>query len=126
MKNTPQTHKKIFSVDDDPEMLTLIAMLLEQEENMQIHQFADALSALNAMRNLRPDLVLLDVAMPEMDGITAYKKIRENEEWRGVKVAFVTGNKSLAFREQYEALGVPFIAKPFDPTAFQNFVRSIL
>lgn len=119
--------KKIFCIDDDPDMLAMFVMLLEcLEEKAEVHCFQDAKSALAEMEHTKPDLVLLDIIMPEMNGIIAYKKILDNPNLHNVRVVFVTGRKSEDDLKQYAAMHVPVITKPVDAQSFLETVHRYL
>lgn len=118
--------KNIFCIDDDPNMLRLLQSVLEDMENVKVHQFVNAYSAILAMRDIRPDLVLLDVMMPEMNGVVTYNKIRSDEKLKDVKVVFVTARKRETDMKQYKELGVPAITKPIDLLEFRNLIQVLL
>lgn len=72
-------------------------------------------TALNYLSKNIPDLILLDVLMPEMDGFEVMKKIRENEEWIDIPVVFLTADVSPENCEKGGALGAAgFMAKPLE------------
>lgn len=126
MENSITELKHIFCVDDDPHMLNLIHMLLEDIAGVRVHLFTNAYQALDMMRDLIPDLVLLDVMMPEMNGVVAYKRMQDNEKLKNTKVVFVTARNRTSDLEDYKKLGVPTITKPFDPQEFKDLVGMIL
>jgi DNA-binding response OmpR family regulator len=121
-----QRLRVVFCVDDDPDMLAIITAMLQRRSYVQIHRFADAHTAINAIDDMLPDLVLFDVIMPDMDGITAYKKIRDNPRYDGIRIAFVTGRKRQACMDQYMMLDVPVLTKPFNLAEFENFLKVAL
>ena len=102
---------KILLVDDDKLFRLSLSFLLEQA-GYQVHSSASAEDALALARREQPNLVLLDIGLPGMDGLTA---LRHFEEHVGVPVIFVTARR----RELDEALGLElgaddYITKPFD------------
>ena len=106
------TAKKILIVDDEPAGITLLKGLLPQE-----HQFmaaTDGLTALELARHHQPDLVLLDVRMPEMDGYEVCRALKEDPDTATIPVIFLT---SLAETEDivkgFTLGAVDYVAKPF-------------
>ncbi len=120
-----QHYKTVFCVDDDPDMRAFVTSVLEMYGNIKVHPFADAAVALTYIRSLKPNVILFDVMMPGMDGMSAYKKLRSDTSFDEIKVAFVTGRKRPSNIDQYMQLGVPVFAKPIDPAEFQKFVESM-
>lgn len=118
--------KQVFCIDDDIDMLKMLEALLGNQPYVRIHQYIDVLSALDVLRGVAPDLILLDIMMPEMNGITAYHQIRAMEKNRKTPIIFVTGRKREADLAQYRALGVPTITKPINPVALHNLVEGFL
>lgn len=109
--------KTVMIVDDTKDTVGMVKKLLESEgfKTMVAHNGKDALELLNKIER-KPDLILLDMFMPEMSGREVCERIRGNEELRDLKVAFFT---VAAFRGQgkqmLEDLNVlDYIVKPFD------------
>jgi CheY-like chemotaxis protein len=126
MPSSAALQKQVFCIDDDPEMLKLFEMFLETMGPMQVHSFTDAYTAMDALRSAKPDLILLDVMMPEMNGITAYHQIRAIEKLKTVPVIFVTARTRVNDLAQYKELGVPMLPKPFNFAEFQNVINQVL
>ena len=102
----------ILAADDEEELLEALALFVEKE-NMELVKAADGISALSLFERYRPDLVLLDVMMPELDGFAVLRKIREKSK---VPVLMMT-----ARTEDYDKiLGLElgaddYITKPYNP-----------
>ncbi|HVN26479.1 MAG TPA: response regulator [Candidatus Paceibacterota bacterium] len=79
----------ILLVDDEPEMLTMYRTKLERS-GFVVRVAADGAEAVKMAAELKPDLILMDMKMPVMDGVTAQQKIRENPETNDVKVVYLT------------------------------------
>jgi len=104
---------KILVVDDTPANLQLLDKLLTAEM-YQVFTAPDGKTALAEARRMMPDLILLDIRMPEMDGYTVCKRLKEDVETRSIPVIFIsalgdTENKIKAFQSG----GVDYITKPF-------------
>jgi two-component system, chemotaxis family, response regulator PixG len=105
--------KKIVCVDDSQAMLNEIERLLEGNQ-FTIHVISDSGKALLKMASIKPDLVLLDVGMPNVDGYQLCTLIRKTSMLKDIPVVMVTGNKGLIDRAKAKLVGATdFLAKPF-------------
>jgi two-component system OmpR family response regulator len=108
--------KTLLYVDDDSDIREIVAMALGLIDNLKVHTSASGEQALGLIPGLKPDLVLLDVMMPGMDGPTVFGRMRANTEQPICPVIFVTAKalpREIAHFRELGAAGV--IAKPFDP-----------
>ena len=121
--------KKIMLVDDEADILWLFKMILESDARLKVDSFADPVVALE---NLRPgiyDLLLIDIAMPKMNGFELYDKIRELD--KKVKISFVTASEMFYEEIRKEAFPeldttICFIRKPIENPDLIQQVREIL
>lgn len=105
---------KVFVVDDDPVVLDIIATILEGE--CQLQSFASAEDCLHQLASERPDLFLLDVNLPGIDGFTLCRQLKDDAVLRNVPIIFVSGRDTIEERiNGYDAGGADFIVKPFEP-----------
>jgi two-component system, response regulator, stage 0 sporulation protein F len=103
---------KVLVVDDEPEVRELLQEFLS-DRGYDVLVAASGREALDAVDAQKPDLVLLDVAMPEMDGIEALRRIATVEP--PVRVIMVTANPDISLTSKLLAMGaVDYIPKPFD------------
>lgn len=104
----------IVGVDDSREMLDLLKTLICNEG----YRFVGANSAQQCFRlvgDLQPDLILLDIQMPEIDGFELCRRIRKIEAWRSIPIAFLTARRTAEdVKAGIAAGGNDFITKPFD------------
>ncbi len=106
---------KILVADDDILILRMMASQLEVE-NYSVFLASDGVEALEMARSYKPDLVLLDVMMPRMDGWTVLKQLRSTPGCEALPVIFLTAKNSAQDRVQGLELGAAdYIAKPFSP-----------
>lgn len=124
--DTTLAPSRILVVDDYPVTLKLLAQLFKDE--YQVLTASDGPGALALCRtDLLPDLLLMDVMMPGMDGFEVVRRLQERPETAQLPVIFVTGNTDDATRIKGMALGaVDFVAKTSDPKALRARVRNFL
>ncbi len=115
----------IVAVDDEPRNLELLVTLLS-EQGYTIETAEDGRAGLAAIERRKPDLVLLDVVMPEMDGFQTCRQIKSNLKLGFIPVVLVTGLRSTKDRLRGLEVGADeFIAKPYEPTELVARVRSL-
>jgi diguanylate cyclase (GGDEF)-like protein/PAS domain S-box-containing protein len=116
----------VLVVDDDPTMRLLIGESLQQA-GFAIEEAEDGLSALTAFERLQPDIVMLDVNMPGMDGFTVCTELRRMPVGNGVPVLMVTGlDDEASINRAYEAGATDFITKPINWPVLGHRVRYVL
>ena len=104
---------KILIVDDEPGFTKLTRLTLSQYE---IHEENNSALALQTARAFRPDLILLDVMMPEFDGGDVAAQIREDLSLKDVPIVFLTAIVTEKETTKHKVLGgYPFISKPITP-----------
>lgn len=115
--------KTILIVDDEINTLLLVQKVLEKD-GYNVDLAATAEQGLSKLRNIQPDLVILDVKMPGMSGIEVCKRLREDPVGRGVKVIFLTVVEYTEdMKKELETLNVSdYITKPFK---IRDLLRSI-
>ena len=123
--NPQNGHFTLLIVDDDKHNRLLLTELFEGE--YKIIQAKNGLQALERARAHAPDLILLDVLMPEMDGMAVIRALKRDDATRHIPVIFITALDSAADEELGLDLGaVDYIAKPFHPPIARVRVRNHL
>jgi len=123
--NPQNGHFTLLIVDDDKHNRLLLTELFEGE--YKIIQAKNGLQALELARAHAPDLILLDVLMPEMDGMAVIRALKRDDTTRHIPVIFITALDSAADEELGLDLGaVDYIAKPFHPPIARVRVRNHL
>ena len=103
--------KRICLVEDNEDNRLLIRAILA--DRYDIHECTDGMQAVAALEGSKPDLVLLDVALPRLDGIEVLRRIRQHDLWRDVPVIALTAHAMSGDRERYLAAGFDrYISKP--------------
>lgn len=116
----------IMIIDDTPENLSLLVDVL-QNSGYQVFAFASGSAALNAMQQNPPDLILLDIYMPDMDGYTVCKRIKANAVTADIPVIFLSGLTNTEEKMQaFRAGGVDCIPKPFQVIEVEARVKNHL
>ena len=116
---------RILAVDDTPDNLILVETILESE-GFEIDLVADGLSALQQIIESPPDLILLDVMMPGIDGYEVTRRIRSNPELPYIPILLITAFTESSVVEGLDAGADDFIRKPFDTDELLARVRSLL
>lgn len=113
---------KLLIVDDLPENLQMLGNTL-REQGFQIAFATNGKQALVIAASKKPDLILLDMSMPEMDGLTVCKKLKENPITKNIPVIFLTARtESESIRKALSAGAVDYIVKPFNTSELINRV----
>ena len=105
---------KVFVVDDDPIILEVLQIMLESYYAVETFDSAEA--CLRRLKDDKPNMFLLDVSLPGLNGYDLCRRIKAEDELSSIPVIFVSGLDSLEARlSGYDAGGQDFIVKPFDP-----------
>ena len=118
---------KILVVDDEPDMLEFICVVLE-DNGATVIQAKNGLEALATARKEKPDLLTLDIEMPEMDGGQVFEKMREDPDLASIPVCIISGKPELR-RLIYQRTVPPpegFLDKPVDEKTLLMNIRKIL
>ena len=124
---------KILLADDDPDVIEVISMLLE-DEGYEIIAAKDGSEALEKIRSRDPDLVILDLLMPRVDGFAVFNSLREPEyaSWSQIPVIVLTSVREEVSRRRYELETgrsmdyAAYLEKPVDPDELLETVSSLL
>lgn len=118
--------KHILYVEDDPDIQMVAQMALEVVGGFTLRTCSSGQEAIEAAAQFSPDLVLLDVMMPHMDGPSTLAALRALPATASTPVIFMTAKVQAAEVTYYKSLGaVGVIAKPFDPMALPQQVRQL-
>jgi CheY-like chemotaxis protein len=117
---------RILVVEDDADIRGVVSLALISLGGYTVRVCASAAEALDAVRSFRPDLILLDVMMPSMDGPAALRALRQLDVSRDTPVVFTTartGPEDMALYDELGCLGV--VRKPFDPGALPEMLAEM-
>lgn len=120
-----EQNKKILAVDDERHIVRLIQVNLERAGYQVITAF-DGPEAVKKVESDKPDLVVLDVMMPKMDGFEVLKRLQANPETRDIPVIMLTAKAQDADVFRGWSSGVSaYLTKPFNPLELITFVKRI-
>ena len=103
--------KRIVVIEDNPDNRELVSVILS--ETFMVTEYETGAEALEGMKRERPDLVLLDISLPQMDGPEVVRKIRSDVELRSIPIIALTAHAMAGDREKYLAMGFnDYVAKP--------------
>ena len=118
--------KKILAVDDEKHIVRLVQINL-QKAGYEVATASTGREALERVGEFGPDLIVMDVMMPEMDGFEALKKLKENPATREIPVIMLTAKAQDAdvFRGWQSGADL-YLTKPFNPAELLSFVKRLL
>jgi len=116
----------ILLVDDDAKIKVLVRKMLSKE-NFQIAEAANGFEAGIKIMQINPELIILDLNMPEMDGFEACRHIKENPDTAGIKILILTGFDTQENRDRIMKLGADaFLAKPVQKKVLLGEINKLL
>ncbi|MBS1992513.1 MAG: response regulator [Cyanobacteria bacterium SZAS LIN-3] len=117
----------VLLIDDNAEYKKVVAKALESLTSWQILTGSNGQEALQILRLQQPDVILMDVSMPEMDGLEAIEKIRQDRELSDIPIILVTAKVLEEEMEHYATLGLAgIVSKPFDPLELHKRVEEMV
>lgn len=119
--------KRILVVDDDDGIREVIQICLEAIAQWQVIPAGSGQEALRSAQTKQPDAILLDVMMPDMDGLTTFKQLQMSDRTKCIPTIFLTAKAKISEQEKLKVLGVAgVIVKPFEPYNLIAQIKSIL
>jgi len=117
----------ILIVDDEEDIRELIAVNLMRQEKYSLIEAVDGLEALHLAKKKKPDVIILDLMLPEMDGVTVYQHLREDPRTKSIPVIMLTARGRLEEKLGGLELGADdYMTKPFSPKELILRVRNLL
>lgn len=119
--------KKVLMVDDDQSIRRICQVCLTSVGKWEVFLAESGYVGLEIARKETPDVILLDVMMPGMDGPTTLLKLREDEQLKHIPVILMTAKVQPQEVEQYTRLGASgVISKPFDPLTLPSEIKKLV
>ena len=126
-KESTASKRRIVFIEDEEEMIDLVQLILTRQ-GFEVTGATDGQSGLRAIANLKPDLVLLDLMMPEMSGWDVYQKMKADDQMKNIPVIVITAKA----QNIDKVLGLhiakvqDYITKPFGPSELLQSVERVL
>jgi len=119
------TPLRLVLIDDDPDLRKLVKLTLEFTAGWEVHAAADGLAGIRMVREQRPDVVLVDVMMPGVDGYEVCRRLKAEEETASIPLILLTARRELD-EEALQGCGAAgVVPKPFDPDQLAERVRDL-
>ena len=117
---------KILCVDDEPDILEILKYNLSNE-GYNVSTAADGKSAIKLAYNISPNLIIMDIMMPRMDGIEACEKLRSDEKFNATIIMFLTARgEDYSHVAAYDAGADDYVTKPVKPKVLVSKVKGLL
>lgn len=121
-----QALSDILMVEDDQDIQLIAKLALETIGKFNIEICNNGIEALEKLKEFKPQLILLDVMMPKMDGPTTLKKIRNELQLTHIPIIFMTAKVQKSEIEEYLEIGASeVITKPFDPMSLPEKLKEV-
>ena len=118
--------ESVLIVDDDPVIRRMLQLSFESE-GFEVTTANDGVEGLDAMRSSRPDVVVLDIMMPKLDGMKVMREVATDDDLRGTPVILLSAKAtSLDIELGLKAGAADYVTKPVDPIELVDRIKSIL
>ncbi len=118
---------KVLLVDDEADIRRIAALSLSGVGGMEVAQASGGSEGIRMAREDRPDVILLDMMMPGLDGPATFQALRSDPETSAIPVVFLTAKAMSAEVDRLRALGARgVLIKPFDPMALPRLLRDLV
>ncbi|CAM2842858.1 two-component response regulator [Legionella steigerwaltii] len=122
---TDKELKKILYAEDEEDIRAIAQIALEDIGGFSVRYCSNGKKILEAAKEYIPDLLLLDVMMPEMDGPTTLRELRKNPDFIKIPAIFMTAKIQSNEIEDYKSIGaIDVIKKPFDPLTLATSIKN--
>lgn len=117
---------KILYAEDEIDVQTVVELTIQSMSDYEIKVCDNGKRLLECVNEYNPDLILLDVMMPEMDGPTTFKHLQSTEATKNIPVIFMTAKAQVHEVETFKEIGaLGVITKPFDPMSLCDEIKEI-
>lgn len=116
----------VLIVDDNKDILFAIKELLESDPSYSVECAGSGKECLEKMKSVTPDLIIMDIMMPEMDGFEVVARIKADEAAKNIPVIFLTAKTDKLSKGIGKAMSVEYIEKPFDPADLKGRIEKII
>lgn len=121
------SNKRILLIDDEETIREVVQLGIEIEAGWQVAIASSGLEGIDLAQTQQPDAILLDVMMPDMDGISTLSNLKANAQTRSIPVIFLTAKTQTTEKDRLQSLGVvDVITKPFNAMTLASQIANIL
>lgn len=125
--STPELPKSVLVIDDEPDICEVIQVALAEFAGWQVTTAGSGKEGLEILDRLNFDLILLDVSMPEMDGISVFEQMRSHPTAKDIPVILLTAKVLASDQERFAKIGVVgVIGKPFNPINLSTKIAKLM
>jgi DNA-binding response OmpR family regulator len=118
--------KKIVLIDDEPELVKAVEVRLKSI-GYDVALTYDGQAGIDKVKEIKPDLIILDLLMPIMDGYSVAKELKDDPEIKQIPIIILTASQREDLKTKCKELGVAsFLMKPFETNDLLNMVKAIL
>ncbi|WOI27805.1 response regulator [Sulfitobacter dubius] len=118
---------RILHIDDDPIILELVKMIFSDDRSLTFVSCLNARDALAVVEDLKPDLIISDISMPDMGGMELAHRFGQNPAIAGTPIIFLSGRtRDLEVYDAFRDLEATVMQKPVDPGQLRSTVRQLL
>ena len=119
--------RRILVIDDDPHLISVIQLCLQTLGNWTVLSAACGVEGLHLAETAQPDAVLLDMRLPDLDGLAVLEKLQQNPLTDRIPVILLTAQATPEDRQHYQQLALAgVLAKPFDPFQLPDLIDAAL
>jgi len=117
--------KKILVVDDDPLVIRLVKEILKTQ-GFAVETAKDGIDAMVMVKANKPDLIVLDIMMPELNGYDVLKTLKFQDEYKKIPVILLTAREQELDKRISQMMGIDYMQKPLDREVFLNKVQQAI
>ncbi len=120
-----QDKKKILVVDDDPAIVKLVKSILEGE-GFEVETANDGIDALVKVKEVKPDLMVLDIMMPELNGYDVCHKIKFDSPYKEIPILLLTSRDQEIDSRIGQMMGITYLQKPLKRETFLSEIKKLI
>ncbi len=119
--------RRILVIDDDPHLISVIQLCLQTLRNWTVTSAKCGIEGLHLAETVQPDVILLDMRLPDLDGLAVWEKLQHSPLTDRIPVILLTAQATSEDRQQYQKLSLAgVLSKPFDPFQLPDLIDAAL
>lgn len=116
---------RVVFIDDDPDLRQLVKLTLEFTAGWQVFTASNGSEGIDVVREVEPDVAIVDFMMPGMDGFEVSRRLRQDPRTADIPIVFLTARSELVDAHVAESGAVGVVVKPFEPDRLADQVREL-